>query len=410
MPRPRGQHGEVQELGRTWRIRYWEDGPDGQRRRRTRGGFPSRAVAERALRKVLTEIDDGTYVAPRPVTVGEYLAGWLEAQRPHVAANSWVTARNHVAYYLAPDNAACAAYRARTGRERPSLGGVRLQDLTVERVSRHWSDLLARGKRDGSGLAPRTVRGVRITLNAALASAASAGLLPRPLRLKRVQVPKRRPTVYTPEQTGAFLAAGDRLAALWVLLVTSAMRPSEALGLSWPAVDLEAGVLSVYQKLIKVEKRAVLVDGTKTDGSAAIVVLDPVAVTLLRAWRQAQVGERRVWPGPKQRNDLVFTKEDGAPLKPDWLNRRFQQLARAAALPAGVRVYDLRHGWATAAFTAGVHPKLVQEVMRHSSYATTADTYSHVMPSQSAEAVARVASLFRQTPKSVEVPDQRSGG
>jgi hypothetical protein len=74
------------------------------------------------LRKVLTEIDDGTYVAPRSVTVGEYLAEWLEFQRPHVAADSWVTARNHVAYYLAPDQEACAAYRARTGRERPSLG------------------------------------------------------------------------------------------------------------------------------------------------------------------------------------------------------------------------------------------------------------------------------------------------
>lgn len=67
--------GEVQELRRTWRIRYWEDGPDGQRRRRTKGRFPSRVAAERALRKVLNEIDEGTYVAPRPVTVGEYLPG-----------------------------------------------------------------------------------------------------------------------------------------------------------------------------------------------------------------------------------------------------------------------------------------------------------------------------------------------
>lgn len=73
--RPRG---EVQELGRTWRIRYWEDGPDGQRRRRTKGGFSSRAVAERALRKVLTEIDEGTYVAPRSVTVGStWPGGWM---------------------------------------------------------------------------------------------------------------------------------------------------------------------------------------------------------------------------------------------------------------------------------------------------------------------------------------------
>jgi integrase len=78
---------------------------------------------------------------------------------------------------------------------------------------------------------------------------------------------------------------------------------------------------------------------------------------------------------------------DGGPLKPGWIYRRFKQLARQAGLPDDVRVYDLRHGWATAARKAGVHPKPVQEVMRHSSYTTTADTYTHVTPTHSAEAV-----------------------
>ena len=32
--------------------------------------------------------------------------------------------------------------------------------------------------------------------------------------------------------------------------------------------------------------------------------------------------------------------------------------------------------------------------MRHSSYSTTADTYTHVMPAHSAEAVREVAALF----------------
>jgi integrase len=91
---------------------------------------------------------------------------------------------------------------------------------------------------------------------------------------------------------------------------------------------------------------------------------------------------------------LVFTREDGALLKPDWLNRRFKQVVRQAGLPEGVRVYDLRHGWATAALRAGVHTKLVQEVMWHSGYSITADTYTHVMPVHSAEAVQTVAALF----------------
>jgi integrase len=175
---------------------------------------------------------------------------------------------------------------------------------------------------------------------------------------------------------------------------------------------LEAGVVSIYQKLIKVENRAMLADGTKVDHTGAavaqVIVLAPIAVALLRAWRTAQVEERRVWPWRKEHNDLVFTKEDGSPLKPDWLNRRFKQLARQGGLPDDVRVYDLRHGWTTAALRAGVHPKLLQEVMRHSSYSTTADTHTHVMPAHSAEAVRTVAALFERSFPLLLPPTQKN--
>jgi len=397
MVRPKGQKGVVERYGAGWRYRYREDTPDGRRIRRAKHGFPSEAAAQRALRKVLTEIDEGTYVAPRPDTVGAYLAEWLESQRPHVGPNTWTTYRYHIAYYLAPDESACATYVASTGLDKPTLAAIRLQDLTPQRVSRHLAQLLERGKRDGTGLAPRTVRGVRITLGAALTSAADAGLLPRPVQVKRVPVARRAPTIYSPAQTQAFLevAMGDRLAAMWALLVTSAMRPSEVLGLPWAAVDLDAGVLAIYQKLIKVASGAVIAPGTKTEGSAATIVLDPFVVTVLRTWQARQQEERRLWPGPLEDHGLVFTKVDGAPLKPAWLNRNFQRLARRAGLPSGVRVYDLRHGWATAALRAGVHPQLVQEVMRHSTYTTTAQTYAHVMPGHSAEAVGIVAALLR---------------
>jgi hypothetical protein len=170
---------------------------------------------------VLSQLDDGSYVPPRADTVGAYLHGWLEAQRPHVAANTWMTCRNHVAYYLAPSQADCPAYRARTGQERPSVAAVRLQEFSAERASRHLAELLTRGRRDGAGLAPRTVRGVRITLNAALASGYASGLLPRTVRVKRVAVPKRPPTVYSPQQTqnvillGCFQSPGLPFAAGW---------------------------------------------------------------------------------------------------------------------------------------------------------------------------------------------------
>jgi integrase len=42
--------------------------------------------------------------------------------------------------------------------------------------------------------------------------------------------------------------------------------------------------------------------------------------------------------------------------------------------------HDLRHTCATLLLTKGVHPKIVSEMLGHSSIAITLDTYSHVIP------------------------------
>jgi hypothetical protein len=44
--------------------------------------------------------------------------------------------------------------------------------------------------------------------------------------------------------------------------------------------------------------------------------------------------------------------------------------------------------------TMGVHPKVVQELLGHSSISLTLDTYSHVLPSMQQEAMDKLNGLF----------------
>lgn len=44
-----------------------------------------------------------------------------------------------------------------------------------------------------------------------------------------------------------------------------------------------------------------------------------------------------------------------------------------------MRFHDRRHACATLLLTKGVHPKIVSEMLRHSSIAITLDIYSHVI-------------------------------
>jgi integrase len=56
-----------------------------------------------------------------------------------------------------------------------------------------------------------------------------------------------------------------------------------------------------------------------------------------------------------------------------------------AGLPP-IRIHDLRHSYASIALARGVHPKVVQEALGHSTIAVTLDLYSHVVPSLQREA------------------------
>ena len=45
-----------------------------------------------------------------------------------------------------------------------------------------------------------------------------------------------------------------------------------------------------------------------------------------------------------------------------------------------MRFHDARHTHASLMLKAGVHPKVVQERLGHTTISTTPDTYSHVPP------------------------------
>jgi integrase len=56
-----------------------------------------------------------------------------------------------------------------------------------------------------------------------------------------------------------------------------------------------------------------------------------------------------------------------------------------------IRLHDIRHGWATLALQAGIHPKVVQERLGYANIAITLDTYSHVVAGLHEDAAEDVA-------------------
>jgi len=80
-----------------------------------------------------------------------------------------------------------------------------------------------------------------------------------------------------------------------------------------------------------------------------------------------------------QDDDLIFSHWDGSPLLPDSVSHAWIKLARKLGIKA-LRLHSARHTHASLMLMQGVHPKIVQERLEHSSIQITLDTYSHVAP------------------------------
>jgi integrase len=92
---------------------------------------------------------------------------------------------------------------------------------------------------------------------------------------------------------------------------------------------------------------------------------------------------------------LVCARRDGEPLQPQSLKHEFPRfLARLKGFPR-VRFHDLRHSHATQLLFAGIHPKIAQERLGHSTISTTLDLYSHVTETMQEDAAGRLDAAFR---------------
>ena len=74
------------------------------------------------------------------------------------------------------------------------------------------------------------------------------------------------------------------------------------------------------------------------------------------------------------------------------MSATFVRRVRAAGLPR-LTLQGLRHTWATLALEQGIHPRVVQERLGHSTIAITLGIYSHVAPTLHDEAAQLVADL-----------------
>ena len=222
--------------------------------------------------------------------------------------------------------------------------------------------------------------------------------------------PKVKRREYMPlgeiEKTKLFQSFGDdTYGVVNLLMVSTGSRQSEILGLRWQ--DIGTDHISIHRKLDESSRES---DRTKTLTSRRRVDVPERIIDALerhRARLKQQHNDYLAWkiapPESKRKDrlekqpppvgsecgdsDLVFVNRRGKSIHASNLRRSWRALRKQLGLPDNVLNKDMRHEHGSRLTRAGVHPKVTQERLGHSSFRVTMDIYSHLMPGMQQQAV-----------------------
>lgn len=149
-------------------------------------------------------------------------------------------------------------------------------------------------------------------------------------------------------------------------LLNTGLRMSEALALEDTDIDVVNKTITVNKHLIHDNNKPIIEAKTKTASSErTVILLDRVADKI------------------PPRKGLLFCEEDGTA----YTKRRLQKMWADYQSKYGLTLtaHQLRHGFATMLFEAGINEKDAQDLMGHSDISTTRSIYTHIRDKRRSE-------------------------
>lgn len=370
--KPYEKKGNPFKRGKTWTyIYYLEDKETGKKIPKWKGGFASKAEAERALKETEAQILIGHYVADKKTKLADYLNHWFyEVHAPMLKAYTFNGYRNNIRNHIIP-----------------ALGHIPLAELTRADIQKLYNNLLNEKK-----LSPTTVLYVHRVLKKALNEAVFDDLIVKN-PCNGVKLPKKkkyRATVLSVDQMKEMLnaAIGSKCELEVLIAVTLGLRRGEILGLRYSDFNFTKKTLTISQQVTAVHNKEYQkahpgvsmwgISDVKTDnGNREICV--PQAVLDAVQKRQLFINEQMLkYRQDYKRYGLICCKPDGDIPSPQTMYDRFKEMLKTTNLP-DMRFHDLRHSCATALLDMDVPLKVISQMLGHSSIKVTGDIYCDVI-------------------------------
>lgn len=269
-----------------------------------------------------------------------------------------------------------------------AIGSADLSELNGLTINLALSDLILSGRLRSAQLAYVFLRqALHHAYRLSMTASDLSQYLDKPRHKSRDTVPM------PPDVANRLLSLSCPWSCAYALCLLSGLRRGEVCALTWSCVSLTDRTITVANTISRIDGHTVC-SSPKSAASRRTLPISDALYAVLLDQRRKQLS-MRLQRGISSLPTHVATPMGDPVSDPRCLYKALQRDLSSLHCPS-YSVHSMRHAYATAAVSAGVHMRILQYLLGHDSIDITARIYAHVSPS----AAAKAANLISYHPPS----------
>ena len=343
---------------------------NGRRKQISVYGKTQRIVVEK-MAEMRSQKDDNYFIDNNNITLEEWIKEWMKVyKKPYISSRTF------------------QGYVEKSKTIIEYLGDMKLQKIELYHLQKFISELQKIGK------SPKSLRHYYSILKMCFEDAIMCRLMVMnpAKKLKLPSMRRKELNIMTKEEQKVFEAfmKEHTMGVAYIVLVNTGLRAGELSGLTWKDIDFENKALYVRRAVQKVTtyddnfkkvSRERKVTDVKTDNSYRVVPMLDKVVRILKEYKEEKIklSDEVAELGDEFReDDFIFKTSCNNPINSEYLRKHCQAICEAHNFRK-VGIHELRHTFATRSIEAGIDLRVLQEILGHASYSTTADIYVHIL-------------------------------
>ncbi|MFA6076034.1 MAG: site-specific integrase [Negativicutes bacterium] len=230
---------------------------------------------------------------------------------------------------------------------------------------------------------------VKLVINCALEYAVENDILDRN-PAKKIKLPKKPQNEIVPmnkQEIRKFISACDteKYGLCYYFMIGYGLRLGEAVGLKWSDVDFHKRVFSINRTIGIKRGAGLAITEPKTHKSKRSLPITQELYDRLKAQQAKQDSLIHKLDGYYQDEGYINTQDNGKVVHPGSLYKIYKRILRVNGI-SEKRVHDLRHTFASMVIERGDNPKVLQELLGHSTINMSMH-YSHISENAKTRAI-----------------------